>query len=84
MENYIVWFYKFIPNGLGSCLKKFTISNKVPITTSHFENVSLHFVTSMIFLLTETLLQYANKTYTKRQCVCMASWFLQKIVKKKY
>ena len=40
METTLYGFTCF-PNGLGSSLKKFTILNKVPITTSHFESVSL-------------------------------------------
>ena len=40
MERKIVLFY-FFPNGFGSCPRKFTKLNKVPITTLHFKNILL-------------------------------------------
>ena len=33
--------FRCFPNGLGSCPRKFSKLNKVPITTLHFENVPL-------------------------------------------
>ena len=36
-----LYCFTCFPNGLGSCPRKFTKSNKVPITTLHFENVPL-------------------------------------------
>ena len=36
-----LYCFKCFPNGLGSCSRKFSKSNKVPITTLHFENIPL-------------------------------------------
>ena len=36
-----LYCFTCFPNGLGSCPRKFTKLNKVPITTLHFENVPL-------------------------------------------
>ena len=36
-----LYCFTCFPNGLGSCPRKFTKLNKVPVTTLHFENVPL-------------------------------------------
>ena len=36
-----LYCFTCFPNGLGSCPRKFTKLNKVPVTTLHFENVHL-------------------------------------------
>ena len=39
-----LYCFTCFPNGLGSCPRKFTKSNKVPVTTLHFENVQSQIV----------------------------------------
>ena len=70
-----LYCFTCFPNGIGSCPKKFSKLNKVPITTSHFQNVPLSGVILLSFLLKETLFQYVKKSCTK-QCVCTTNWVL--------
>ena len=61
-------YFTCFPNDLGSCPKKFTKLNKVPITTSYFENVLLSGSIDGFLTKVETFLIYEENTH-KTMCL---------------
>ena len=51
-----LYSFTCFPNGLGLCPREFTKLNKVPITTSHFENVPLSGYIDDFFIKGDTFL----------------------------
>ena len=61
-------YFTCFPNGLRSCPKKFAKLNKVPITTSYFENVLLSGYIDGFFTKVETFSIYEENTH-KTMCL---------------